>query len=303
METGMQSTVGILGLGIMGSAISANLRKAGFNVVGFDISAERLGAFSNAGGEAASSPRQVAEKAGIIISLLPSVQALDDVVSGPDGIVALGRTGLVLIESSTLPIEDKRRIHDLSRASITMLDCPLSGTGAQAVTKDVAIYASGDHQAFETCVPVFNGFARSHYYLGEFGNGSKMKFVANLLVAIHNLSTAEAFVLGMKAGLDPETIYKVVGDGAGSSRMFQVRGPLMIRGDYEPAAMKVETWQKDMKIIADFATRLKCPTPLFATSASFYTAALAQGRGGQDTASVCAILEEMARLDRAQFNT
>ena len=91
----MQSTVGILGLGIMGSAISANLRKAGFHVVGFDISAERLGAFSNAGGEAASSPRQVAEKAGIIISLLPSVQALDEVVSGPDGIVALGRTGLV----------------------------------------------------------------------------------------------------------------------------------------------------------------------------------------------------------------
>ena len=149
-------------------------------------------------------------------------------------------------------------------------------------------------------MPVFQGFARSTYYLGEFGNGSKMKYVANLLVAIHNVSTAEAFVLGMKAGLDPETIYKVIGDGAGTSRMFEVRGPLMVKGEYEPATMKVDIWQKDMKIIGEFATKLGVPTPLFAASALLYTAAMAQGRGKQDTASVCAILEEWARLAGAR---
>lgn len=298
MENAMDSSVGMLGLGIMGSAMSANLRQAGFRVIGFDVSAQRLNAFAEGGGKPVHSAREVAEQADIIISVLPSVAALDASVSGTEGILAAGRAGLILVEASTFPIEDKVRIRDLCSANITMLDCPLSGTGAQAVTKDLSVYASGDAEACARCAPVFAGFARSQHYLGEFGNGSKMKFVANLLVAIHNVSTAEAFVLGMKSGLDPQMIYDVVGDGAGSSRMFQVRGPLMVRGEYEPATMKVEIWQKDMKIIADFAARLDCPTPLLAASAAYYTAAMAQGRGGEDTAAVCAVFEEMARLRR-----
>ena len=179
-----------------------------------------------------------------------------------------------------------------------MLDCPLSGTGAQAVTKDLLVYASGDSAAIARCGPVFDGFSRAHHDLGEFGNGSRMKFVANLLVAIHNVAAAEAFVLGMKAGLDPEAILRVVGDGAGGSRMFSVRGPQMVADRYEPATMKVEVWQKDMKIISEFAARLNCPTPLLSASAAIYTAAMAQGHGAQDTASVCAVLADMARLDR-----
>jgi 3-hydroxyisobutyrate dehydrogenase-like beta-hydroxyacid dehydrogenase len=179
-----------------------------------------------------------------------------------------------------------------------LLDCPLSGTGAQARTKDLSVYASGDEGAYRKAVPVFEGFARSHYYLGEFGNGSKMKFVANLLVAIHNVAAAEAFVLGMKAGLDPATILKVAGDGAGSSRMFQVRGPQMVAGRYDDATMKVEVWQKDMKIIGEFATKLGVPTPLFNASAAVYTAAMAQGFARQDTAAVCAVLESLAHFKR-----
>jgi 3-hydroxyisobutyrate dehydrogenase-like beta-hydroxyacid dehydrogenase len=240
----------------------------------------------------------VASGADIIVSVLPSVAALDDVVSGPQGILAAGRRGIVLVEASTFPIEDKERVRGLCGDSVAMLDCPLSGTGAQAVTRDLAVYASGDREAFERCRAVFDGFARSCHYLGEFGNGSRMKFVANLLVAIHNVSAAEAFVLGMKSGLAPEDIYRVIADGAGSSRMFEVRGPLMVRGDYDAATMKVEIWQKDMKIIAEFAAQLGAPTPLLAASAAYYTAAMAQGRGAQDTASVCAVLEDMARHRR-----
>ncbi|MGA8004944.1 MAG: NAD-binding protein, partial [Burkholderiales bacterium] len=180
----------------------------------------------------------------------------------------------------------------------TLLDCPLSGTGAQARTRDLAVYASGPRAAVRRCAAVFEGFARAHYYVGAFGAGSKMKFVANLLVAIHNVSAAEALVLGQKAGLDPALVYKVVGDGAGSSRMFQVRGPMMVAGDYRDATMKVEVWQKDMAIIADFARSLGCPTPLLLASAPLYTAAIAAGRGQQDTAAVCAVLETMAGVKR-----
>src|SRR5208283_1980067 len=160
------------------------------------------------------------------------------------------------------------------------------------------IYASGQRQAYRRCIPILEGFARAHFFLGPFGAGSKMKFLANLLVAIHNVSTAEAFVLGLKAGLDPATIIKVLGEGAGSSRMLQIRGPMMVRNDYREAMMKVSMWQKDMRIIADFARELDCPTPLFATTSSIYNAAMAQGFAAADTASVCAVLEKWARTRR-----
>jgi putative dehydrogenase len=285
-------TVGVIGLGIMGSAMSANLVKAGFAVHGYDVAPAQRGALKEAGGDPARSAADVAEKADLVIASLPSAEALHAVASEISA-------QCTVIETSTLPIEDKLKARDsLAKKGIVLLDCPLSGTGAQARNKDLTVYGSGDQSAFEKAKPVFEGFSRAHYYLGEFGNGSKMKYVANLLVAIHNVAAAEAFVLGMKAGLDPETIYKVAGDGAGASRMFQVRGPQMVAGRYDDATMKVEVWQKDMKIIGEYATKLGVPTPLFNASASIYTAAMAQGFDKQDTAAVCAVLEAMASHKR-----
>ena len=298
MSATTKTAVGMLGLGIMGHAMSSNLLAAGFAVVGYDVSPDRVREFAAVGGTPAASPRAVADSADIIVSVLPSVKALDAVVSGPDGILAAGRGGLVLIESSTLPLEDKQRVRAAAAPALTVLDCPLSGTGAQAAAKDLLVYASGEREAIARCKAVFEGFSRAHHDLGEFGNGTRMKFVANLLVAIHNVAAAEAFVLGMKAGLDPEAILRVVGDGAGGSRMFSVRGPLMVADQYEPATMKVEVWQKDMKIISEFAAGLDCPTPLLGASAAIYTAAMAQGRGKEDTAAVCAVMADMARLER-----
>ena len=285
--------VGVIGLGIMGSAIAANLARGGFPVHGYDVVAARSRALRRAGGTAERSAAEVAVRAPVIITSLPNSEALLQIST------VLKRRGAVVVETSTLPIEEKRKAFNiLKKQGIALLDCPLSGTGAQARIRDLVVLGSGERKAFEKTVPVLQGFARSHYYLGAFGNGSRMKFVANLLVAIHNVSAAEAFVLGMKAGLDPKTIYKVIGDGAGASRMFQVRGPQMVAGRYRDATMKVEVWQKDMKVIADFAARLGVPTPLFNASAAMYNAAMAQGHAKDDTASVCAVLESLARVKR-----
>jgi 3-hydroxyisobutyrate dehydrogenase-like beta-hydroxyacid dehydrogenase len=237
----------------------------------------------------------------VVITLLPGVDALEQVTLGEQGLVAAAREGLVLLECSTLPLEAKEAARGvLEDAGITMLDCPLSGTGAQAVTRDLVVYASGDEGTVARCREVFHGFARASHYTGPFGNGSRLKFVANLLVSIHNVAAAEAFVLGMKAGIAPEVIYEVVASGAGSSRMFEVRGPLMVEGSYDQATMKVDVWQKDIGIITDFARALGCPIPLFAASAQLYAAALAQGRAKEDTAAVCAVLEDMAGFKRPQ---
>ena len=294
----MGQTIGMIGIGIMGSAMSANLLKDGFTVVGYDILPERVKTLKQQGGVSAASCRDVAAAADVIITSLPSVPALEAAVAGENGLVSASPRGLTVIETSTLPLDAKLKARDtLENAGIHLLDCPLSGTGAQAVHKDLAVLASGEPELCKKCRPVFDGFARVNYYVGEFGMGSKMKFIANLLVTIHNVSAAEAFVLGKKAGIDPEMIYKVISDGAGTSRMFEVRGPLMVTGQYDEATMKMRIFQKDIDTITDFAAGLACPTPLFSASSEIYAKALADGRDKQDTAAVCAVLEEMAGIN------
>ncbi len=295
----MSKRIGLVGLGIMGSAISGNFLKSGYTVTGFDLDAGRCDELAGKGGTVAASPAEVAQASDILITSLPSTAALDAVCTGADGIASAGNTDVIVMECSTFPIEDKQRNHDaLAAAGVTMLDAPLSGTGAQAREKDLAVYLSGDEAAANVCAEMIEGFARAHYYVGPFGNGSRMKYVANHLVAIHNIAAAEAMVMGMKGGLDPQVIYDVISDSAGTSRMFEVRGPMMVANDYSDATMKISVWQKDMSVIGAFAKSLDCPTPLFTTCSDIYVAGMAQGRENDDTAAVCAMLGEMARLAR-----
>jgi 3-hydroxyisobutyrate dehydrogenase-like beta-hydroxyacid dehydrogenase len=297
-------TAGVIGLGIMGSAMAASLLRAGFRVVGYDVMPHGRQQLRRAGGTPVSDCAAVGRMADIIITSLPSSEALIDVamqlIADPKG---PGRSRLhrIVIETSTLPIAVKVEARALlATLGIILLDCPLSGTGAQARTKDLAVYASGDRAAYSHSIPVLEGFARAHYYVGPFGAGSKMKFVANLLVAIHNVAAAEALVLAMKSGLDPALALKVLGDGGGSSRMLQVRGPMMVKGDYaSDVTMKLAVWQKDMNVIGEFAKAVGCPTPLFAATAPLYLAATA-ARPMEDTGAVCAVLEALANYRRKQ---
>jgi 3-hydroxyisobutyrate dehydrogenase-like beta-hydroxyacid dehydrogenase len=292
---GKRETVGVIGVGIMGSAMAANLVRAGFRVVGYDPLPEAGRQLKRAGGEPLRDARSVADDAATIITSLPSASALIQVASE---LAQFGRK-VVVIETSTLPIDVKEQARaTLAKRGAVLLDCPLSGTGAQARTKDIAVYASGDHASYRGVVPVLEGFSRVNYYVGPFGNGSKMKFAANLLVAIHNVAGAEAMVLAMKSGLDAALAYKVLTDGAGNSRMFQVRGPMMVKGDYSSdVTMKLSVWQKDMNVIADFAKANGCPTPLFSATAPLYIAATASDPT-EDTGAVCAVIEKMANYRR-----
>ena len=183
----------------------------------------------------------------------------------------------------------------------TMLDCPVSGTGSQAATGDLVIYASGDTKAIARLKPMFAGYSRKTYDVGTFGNGSKMKYVANLLVAINNVATAEAMVLGMKAGLDPQVIFEMIQNGAGNSRVFELRAPMMVKNDYaSDVTMKCSIWQKDMDVIGGYAKKLRVSTPLFSATRPVYHAAIKAGHGEEDTAAVCAVLEAKAKLDSAK---
>lgn len=293
-----QRRVGMVGLGIMGSAMAANLQAAGFAVHGVDIRAAARKKLAPQIGEVSASVAGMLPAARLIVTSLPSAAALAQVCSelAAQARALKIRPGTVVVaETSTFPLGDKQAAREvLAAAGIAMIDAPLSGTGAQARTRDLSVYASGDAKAIRAMRPVFQGFARSIYEVGEFGAGMKMKLVANLLVAIHNVSTAEALLFGQHLGLDPKQMVEVVGDGAGSSRMFQVRGPLMANRKWNVQTMKVEIWQKDMAIISEALRELSVPAPLFSACLPIYHAALAQGHGLHDTASVYAVLEKMA---------
>jgi putative dehydrogenase len=286
--------IAVVGLGIMGGAIARNLVAAGFAVSGFDVDAEKTAALAEDGVRTAGSVPEATSGAAVALISLPSVEALDDTVAK---LAAAPQPGLIGLEVSTFPLDAKERARDrLAAAGMTLLDCPLSGTGAQAVTKDLAVYASGDETAFGRCREVFAGFARVTHYLGAFGNGSRMKFVANLLVAVHNVAAAEAIVLGTKAGLDPARILEVIGSGAGTSRIFELRGPMMARGVYTPPTATMHVLQKDSGIIAEFARALGVSTPMLAAAAPLYDEAEAQGHGEEDVGAVHAVLARRAGL-------
>jgi 3-hydroxyisobutyrate dehydrogenase/glyoxylate/succinic semialdehyde reductase len=280
----------MIGLGIMGGAIARNLVEREWRVIGFDTDPARCAELALANVTIADEAGRVARDAPIIMTSLPSPAAVENVAHA---IANSGQPPRIVIELSTLTIADKLRFESiLKKAGHIALDCPLSGTGAQAAMRDLVVYASGDSDAIAACAGLFGDFAKQSADLGAFGNGSRMKFVANHLVAIHNVATAEAMILAERAGLDPKMVVDMVGPGAGGSRMFQMRAPMMVKGVYEPATMKVSIWKKDMAIIAEFAEGLGVETPMFTLTQPVYTEAMEMGLGDQDTAAVFEVLKK-----------
>ncbi len=292
----MERKAGVVGLGIMGGAMSANLVGNGWEIHGYDPDAKAREAAAASGVIVHDDLAALVHAVPVLMISLASPAALHATAAG---IAAAGAPRRIVVEASTMALDDKLRFGAaLAEAGHTALDCPISGTGAQAKTRDLVIYASGDTAAVAAVQPFFHAFARAAHDLGAYGNGSRMKYVANLLVAIHNVATAEAMVLGMKAGLDPHQVVDLIGAGAGTSRVFELRAPMMAAGEYEPATMKVGVWQKDMAIIGEYATSLGVPTPLLSACIPVYASAMALGHAPHDTAAVCDVLERMAAVAR-----
>jgi L-threonate 2-dehydrogenase len=287
--------VGVVGVGIMGSAMASNLLRAGHRVTGFDIDASKTEALADLGLLAAPGPVDVAATSEIVIFSLPSVAALHSVTEELAGSVF---PGLLALETGTLPLDDKEQARDrLKESGVELMDVPMSGTGLQAEAAELVVFASGSRRGFERARPVFDAIGRSSHFLGEFGNGSKMKYIANLLVAVHNLATAEAHVLGIAAGMDPATVQRVMEDGVGSSKIFEIRGPMMVADHYPPAA-RLDIIAKDADLIADFARSVGAPTPLLEAALHVYEDASAAGLGDLDAAALCRYLEQSAGLTR-----
>jgi putative dehydrogenase len=289
---------GVVGLGTMGGAMAGHLLDAGFLVGGVDVDPAARRRLEGRGGKVVATPAELLDDVDVLVLSLPSVAAFEAVVAGPGGLVeaARGTGAAVVVETSTLPLERKEWAREvLATAGRTLLDCPISGTGAQMAERDVVYYASGDPAAIETARPFLAACGREVFDLGAFGNGTRLKLVANHLVAVHNAASAEAMLLVRALGIDPRGALAALTAGAGTSRILELRGPLMVEGRYEPATMKVEVFQKDVDIIADLAREVRCPLPVFAAAAQLNLAALAMGMGALDTASLHEVLAAWRR--------
>lgn len=287
--------VGIIGVGVMGGAMADNLADAGHDLTLFDVEPDRTAPFAERAAVAGSAA-EVAAAAEVVLLSLPSVGALEAVTAE---VASAGVAGTVFVEMGTLPLaakESARRA--IEAAGATLLDVPLSGTGLQAADATLVVFASGDQGAFERAKPVFDVIGRSTHYLGEFGNGSKMKYIANLLVAVHNLVTAEAHALGIAAGLDPRVVQDVMSDGVGASKIWDIRGPMMVDDDY-PAAARLSIILKDARIIKEFADAHGAPTPLLDATIPLYEQGEEMGLGDDDAAVLCRALERIGGLTRS----
>jgi putative dehydrogenase len=294
-ERSAGQTVGVIGLGIMGRSYARHLRAAGWCVQGYDLDTPAMEDLASMGGKPASSPGNIARSCDVILLALPSETAITQVVHGEDGLLSAMSSGTVLCEMGTFSVDFKREIAAaVSESGGLVLDCPVSGTGAQAAERDIVVFASGDRETVESLRPVFDAIARETRYVGPFGDGMKLKLVANLLVAVHNLAAAEALLFARQSGLDLQMAFDAITAGAGTSRMLEVRGPMMVGESYTPPTMKHDVFIKDVELILDAARQVGSPTPLMDASRLEYLEALTQGRGGEDTASLFASLQARA---------
>ena len=282
--------VGVIGLGSMGGGVARSLLRAGFPTRVCDVRPESVRALVDAGAIACASPNELGAACDVVIALVVNAEQLEAVVFGAHGAAATMRSGSVLIMSVTVAPDYAEKLGArLAERGILMLDAPVSGGAAKAATGEMTIMAAGAPEAFAKCDPVLSAIAQKVYRLGDApGMGSKVKMINQLLAGVHIAAMAEAMALGIKAGADPNVLYDVISNSAGSSWMFQNRAPHILAGDYTPLSA-VNIFVKDLGIVLETAKKSSFPLPLTATAHQMFMMAAAAGHGGEDDSAIVKI--------------
>lgn len=291
----MADPVGLIGLGNMGSAMAGSLLDDGVTVIGCDVDARRRDDHVRRGGTCVASPAEVLARSDVVILSLPHGDALRQVVAGEHGLVGAARPGVVVVETGTFALDDKQWARDtLDGAGIALVDCPISGTAGQARKRDLVFYASGDDEHLQRVEPLLRSLGRGAPRVGTFGAGTTMKLVSNLLVTVHTVAAAEALNLASRAGLDRGQALELLTSGSGTSRMLEVRGPMMVDEVYPGDSATVRLLAKDVHLILELAGDRDVPTPLLSVASTMLAAARGQGLGDADPAAVAAALAAMS---------
>jgi 3-hydroxyisobutyrate dehydrogenase-like beta-hydroxyacid dehydrogenase len=289
----MTPRIGIVGVGLLGSAVAQRLLVAGYEVTGHDLRPENVAALAARGLRAAPDARAAAEGADVVFTVLPTLEAAAAVVHG---LVSVMPPTATIVQMSTISPALTRSLGERAAArGVGFLDTPMSGTSAMVARGDCTIFVAGDRGRADACAPVFDAIARKTVYIGPLGTASLAKLATNLLVGLNTAAVAEALVLGQKGGLEPAHLLEILRESAAGSRMLDVRGPLMVRHDFT-AQMKLDLFMKDFALMLDEARRVGAPLLLTGLVRELAAAAAANGHGGDDLAAIITTLETMAGL-------
>ena len=285
--------VGIVGLGLLGTAVASRLLQGGVEVAAYDVRAEQADALASAGVRAAGNTAGACEGADAVFTILPTLESVEEVLCGPGGVLGAAPTDAVIIQMSTISPELARRMGTAAASrGYRFLDAPISGTSTMVASGDGTLLVGGDAAHLETCRPLFAAIARRTVHIGDVGAASLAKLATNLLVALNTAAVAEALVLGARGGLDMKRLLDAWEGTAAGSRMMDARGPLMAEGRYPPQ-MKLDLFMKDLHLMLDEGRRLDVPLPLTEVAERLYAAAADAGRGSEDLACVMTVLESL----------
>lgn len=288
--------VGVVGVGLLGSAVSGVLLKAGYPVVGYDVVPERVTALVAEGGRAAGSAAEVARQAGAVFTILPTLASVEEAIAGPRGVLEGAGTDTIIIQMSTISPDLAVRMEKAARArGVAFLDAPVSGTSSMVARRDSVVTVGGDRAAFERCLPVLEALAKRVHHVGACGMGSYLKLVTNLIMGLHGVVLAEGLTLARRAGLDLTQTLEILSQGAAASKILDVRGPLMVEGRFDPL-MKIDLFLKDIRLMLEAGQGLHVPLPLAGMMQQLYTAAMAGGQGKEDLSGIIRLYETMAGL-------
>lgn len=277
--------VGVIGLGKMGMPIARNLMERGFDVIGYRR--HTAPEFVAAGGIMASSPAEVAAQADILLSILPDGQAVDDVVGSASGTLSTLNPGTVHIEMSTIDVEQKRLIRDRVREhGGDLLDCPISGSPGMVAPRLATTFVSGEQASIDHVRSVLDAISGRWVYSGDFGSGTHLKYITNMLVAIHTVAAAEALVLARRSGLNLELVQRSIDDSIGASAIWKQRGPLMQQRAWTPAPGPIDTLHAILEQIEAHASSVGLDTPMFTSAKTVFDKSVADGWGQLDIAAV-----------------
>jgi 3-hydroxyisobutyrate dehydrogenase len=294
----MGERVGVVGMGLMGSAFTHHLIQNGFKVQGYDIDESRVRQFHERGGEPVESPAAAARGARWVLTSLPTSEIVREVVIGPNGIAQDAPRGLIIADASTSRPQDSEKLGaELAARGIRFLDSCVSGTSAMAWKKDLIVIAGGTAEDFKACKPLFEGFSRAAYHMGPVGSGAMAKLIINLILFGNRLALAEGLVLGMKAGVEGENLLHVLQDAACSSKTMIDKGPKMLKGDFTPEG-QVKTSLKDARLALEQGARVGAPMLVTSLWTQLQQAAYEAGLKDVDSSSFIEVLRSMAGLPK-----
>ena len=287
--------IGFIGLGIMGKPMVKNLIKAGYEPIVFNRRPAPVDELIGEGARRGTSAKNVAEQSDVVITMLPDTPDVESVVLGADGIVEGARPGLLLIDMSTIsPVVTRQIASQVHAKNARMLDAPVSGGDKGAVSGTLSIMVGGEKADFEEATPIFEAMGKTIVHCGDIGSGQIVKACNQVVVAIVIEAVSEALTLGSAAGVVPEVIVKVLSGGLAQTRVMDLRGPTMIRHDFEPG-FKARLHLKDLKIILGTADKYGVKLPVTNIVEKMFTDLVERGGGDLDHSALLTVLEEMSK--------